>query len=181
MLHPRGEVRAQVETALLQEQGLRDVASYHAVLRAIADGRTELNEIGRRAGMPIDTALRLKVDRLLALGYVEAHRNLGARAKEPYRYRLADPAQMFHTTFVAPFEAELARYSPAAVWKEQVLPRLDTYMGHVFERMGEQAYTRLRAKWRLPMVSEWGRWEGADREGKSLEIDIASRLSDGGY
>jgi AAA+ ATPase superfamily predicted ATPase len=179
MLHPRGEVRAQVETALLQEQGLRDVASYHALLRAIADGRTELNEIGQRAGLPTDTALRLKVERLVALGYVEAHRNLGAKAKEAYRYRLADPAQMFHATFVAPFEAELARYSPAAVWKEQVLPKLDTYMGHVFERMAEQAYTRLQAKWRLPMVSEWGRWEGVDRQGKSLEIDIASRLSDG--
>ncbi len=179
-LHPRGEVRAQVETALLQEQGLRDVASYHAVLRAIADGRTELNEIGQRAGMATDTALRQKVDRLIALGYVEAHRNLGAKPKEPYRYRLADPAQMFHTTFVAPFEAELARYSPKAVWTEQVLPRLDTYMGHVFERMVEQAYSRLRDRYRLPMVSEWSRWEGADREGRSLEIDIASVLSDGG-
>ncbi len=179
MLHPRGEVRAQVETALLQEQGLREVGSYHAVLRAIAGGRTELNEIGQRAGMPTDTALRQKVERLIALGYVEARRNLGARPKEAFRYRLADPAQMFHSTFVAPYEAELARYNPKAVWTEQVLRRLDGYMGHVFERMVEQAYIRLRDKWRLPMVSQWGRWEGVDREGKSLEVDIASTLSDG--
>ncbi len=179
MLHPRGEVRAQVETALLQEQGLRDVASYNAILRAIAGGRTRLNEIGQRAGVPTDTSLRQKVDRLIALGYIEACRNLGARPKEPFRYRLADPAQMFHAAFVAPFEAELARYDPASVWKEQVLPRLDAYMGHVFERMVEQAYPRLREHWRLPMVSEWGRWEGVDRDRQSLEIDIASRLSDG--
>lgn len=58
MLHPRGEVRAQVETALLREQRLREVGSYHAVLRGIAGGRTELTEIGQRAGMPTDTALR---------------------------------------------------------------------------------------------------------------------------
>jgi hypothetical protein len=179
MLHPRGEVRAQVETALLQEQGLREVGSYHAVLRAIAGGRTELNEIGQRAGMPTDTALRQKMERLIALGYVEARRNLGARPKEAFRYRLADPAQMFHSTFVAPYEAELARYNPKAVWTEQVLPRLEGYMGHVFERMVEQAYVRLRDNWRLPMVSQWGRWEGVDREGKSLEVDIASTLSDG--
>lgn len=178
MLHPRGEVRAQVETALLQEQGLREIGSYHAVLRAIADGRTELNEIGQRAGLPTDTALRQKMERLIALGYVEARRNLGAKPKEAFRYRLADPAQMFHSAFVAPYEAELARYSPKAVWSEQVLPRLDTYMGHIFERMVEQAYVRLRDKWRLPMVSEWNRWEGVDRDGRSLEVDIASLLSD---
>ncbi|MBA3257991.1 MAG: hypothetical protein H0T68_00820 [Gemmatimonadales bacterium] len=86
---------------------------------------------------------------------------------------------MFHATFVAPFEAELARYPPKAVWTEQVLSYLDTYMGHIFERIVEQAYPRLRGKWRLPMVSEWGRWEGVDREGKSLEVDIASIASDG--
>src|SRR5207244_6762044 len=59
------------------------------------------------------------------------------------------------------------------------LPRLDSYMGHVFERMVEQAYTRLRDKRRLPMVSEWGSWEGTDRGGNSVEIDVASLLNDG--
>lgn len=179
MLHPRGEVRMQVETALLQEQGLRDIGSYNAILRAIADGRTDRNGIGQRAGIPNDTPLRDKLERLIDLGYLEARRNLGALPNAPYRYRLADPAQMFHSTFVAPLEAELARYDPAEVWTEQIVPRLDGYMGHIFERMVEQAYARLRSALKLPMVSEWGRWEGVDRERRSLEMDIASRLSNG--
>ena len=33
------------------------------------------------------------------------------------------------------------------------------------ERMAEQAYTRLRDKNGLPLVGEWGRWEGKDRAG----------------
>lgn len=32
----------------------------------------------------------------------------------------------------------------------------------------------------LPIVDGWGRWEGTDRSAESLEIDIVSRLADGG-
>jgi hypothetical protein len=35
MLAPRGEVRGLVETTILQEQGLREVSKYQAIMRAI--------------------------------------------------------------------------------------------------------------------------------------------------
>lgn len=177
MLAPRGEVRALVETALVQEQGLREVAKYTAILRAIGAGTTELNEIGQAAGLQGDTGLREKVERLIGLGYVEQRRNLGARPKDAYRYRLGDPAFMFYHEFVAQLATTLERNPPERVWREYVAPRLDTYMGHIFERMAEQAYARLGAK--LPMVREWGFWEGLDSERKPLEMDVASVLADG--
>jgi hypothetical protein len=44
MLAPRGEVRGLVETAILQEQGLREVSKYQAIMRAIGGGCTEHSE-----------------------------------------------------------------------------------------------------------------------------------------
>lgn len=179
MLNPAGEVRELVQTALLQEQGLRDIQKYVAILRAVGKGRTILNEIAQGAGLEPDTALREKLDRLIELDYVRTGRNLGAKAKEPYRYRVADPAFRFYYEFVAPLESALATQNPASVWEQHVAPNLDSYMGLIFESIVEEAYYRLQQKLNLPLVREWGRWEGVDRNREPLEIDIASTLMDG--
>lgn len=179
MLAPSGEVRELVRAALLQEQGLRDIPKYTAILRAIGRGRNTLNEIAQGAGLAMDTALREKLDRLVALDYVSAGRNLEAKSREPFRYRIADPALRFFYEFVAPWESVLDTQPVQAVWDRHIAPTLDGYMGLAFERMVEQAYYRLQGALDLPLVSEWGRWEGVDRNRQSLEIDIASRLADG--
>lgn len=179
MLAPRGEVRGLIETAILQEQGLRDIAKYQAIMRAIGGGCTELNQIGQRAGLPVDTPLRDKIERLIELQYVTPSRNLGAHSTVPFRYRLADPAFAFHYEFVRRHTALLERADPDQVWRHAIAPRLETYMGHVFERIAEQAYARLQRRRSLPLMREWSRWEGKDRDGRSLEMDIAAPLTDG--
>lgn len=178
-LSPRGEVRIQVETALDQETGLREVSAYHAVLSAVAEGRTTFNEIAQRSGLEPDTGLRVRLERLMQLGFVEARRNLGARRREPWRYRLADPAFVFHYGFVARLEAELERGDAGRVYARWVAPGLDAHLGLVFERIAEQAYYRLAPRRKLPSVREWGRWEGKDRRGDPVELDIATLLTDG--
>lgn len=52
-------------------------------------------------------------------------------------------------------------------------------MGYVFEQVVEQAYYRHQADLGLPIVREWGRWEGQDRNRDAIEIDIACELMDG--
>jgi AAA+ ATPase superfamily predicted ATPase len=178
-LAPRGEVRGLIETAILQEQGLRDIPKYQAILRAIGGGGTELNEIGQRAGLPSDTTLRDKVERLVGLEYVRPYRNLGAVTTMPFRYRIADPAFAFYYEFVTRYQAALERSEAAQIWRQAIAPQLDAYLGHVFEQMAEQAYHRLQTRLHLPVVMEWGRWEGKDRAGHSLELDIAATLTDG--
>lgn len=178
-LAPRGEVRGLVETAVLQEQELRHIPKYQAILRAIGGGGTDLNEIGQKAGLPSDTTLRDKVERLVGLGYVRQYRNLGAGSTVPFRYRIADPAFAFYYEFVPRHEAALERTEATQIWRQAIGPRLDGYLGPVFERIAEQAYYRLQPRLRLPVVNEWGRWEGKDRDGNSLELDIAATLTDG--
>lgn len=178
ILDPSGEVRELIQTALLREQGLREIPKYIAILRSIGHGRTELNEIAQASGLERDSSLRDKIDRLIGLDYVRADRNLGAKRTSPYRYRIADPAMRFFYDFVAPLENALAMQNPAAIWQKHIAPAFDTYMGHLFETIAEEAYFRLQETLDLPLVAEWGRWEGVDSTRAPLEIDIASILVD---
>ncbi|MDB4916544.1 MAG: hypothetical protein JWM95_4188 [Gemmatimonadetes bacterium] len=178
LLSPRGEVRQLVETALEQEEGLRDAGRYRAVLRAVADGCTERNEIAQRTGLPNDQALREKLSTLIELGYLEQRRNIDAKGNEPVRYGIADAAFRFYYKFVAPNASMLERYPASLLWKTKVAPALDTYMGMAFERMVTQAYDRRALSLDLPAVQRWGRWEGQDRARASLEIDVVARLTD---
>ena len=179
LLSPRGEVRALVETALDQEEGLRDVPKYRAILRAVAGGDTQRNTIAQRTGLANDQALRDKLETLISLGYVEERRNAEAKRNESVRYAIADAAFRFYHRFVAPNASALERYPAQQVWDSAVAPHLDSYMGLEFERIACQAYDRRAHERQLPLVRHWGRWEGVDRNRRSLEIDIVAQLTNG--
>lgn len=179
LLSPRGEVRMLVETALDQEEGLRDVSKYRAILRAVADGCTDRNEIAQRAGLSNDHGLREKLASLIQLGYLEERRNVDAKPNEAVRYQVADAAFRFYHRFVAPNVSLLERYPAAQVWETSVAPHLDSHMGLELERIATQAYDRRAPSAGLPLVQRWGRWEGTDRLRRPLEIDIVAELADG--
>lgn len=180
LLDPKGEVRQLVETALEQEEGLRDVSKYRAILRAVASGRTTRNEVAHGAGLGNDRALRDKLERLIELGYVETRENLDARPSAAVRYGVADAAFRFYERFVAPNRSVLERVPAERVWADAVAPELDGHMGHEFERVAVEAYDRRAGALGLPLVSEWGRWEGVDKNRQSVELDVVARLLGGG-
>jgi hypothetical protein len=180
LLAPGGEVRMLVETALDQEEGLRDISKYRAILRAVAGGSTKRNDIAQRTGLSNDAALRDKLTRLIELGYLDIRRNIDEKPNRAVRYGIADPAFRFHQRFVEPATSMLERYPADSVWTQSVLPELNTYMGIEFERIAVQAYDRRRGDLDLPLVKEWGRWEGLDRDRHPLEIDLVARLANGG-
>lgn len=179
LLSPRGEVRLLVETALDQEEGLRDVPKYRAILRAVADGCTERNAIAQRTGLANDYGLRAKLSTLIELGYLEERRNIDARPGEAVRYAIADAAFRFYHRFVAPNASILERYPSPDVWRSSVAPQLDAYIGFELERIATQAYDRRATSLALPFVHRWGRWEGADRRRQPLEVDIIAELTGG--
>jgi AAA+ ATPase superfamily predicted ATPase len=179
LLRPEAEVRELVQAVLLQEPGLRDVPKYVAILRAIGQGRPDMADVGRGAGLAPDGALRDKLERLIDLDYIRTSRNLGARPKDAYHYQIVDPAFRFFYQFVAPLASMLVTRGPLAVWNAFVAPALDPHMRGVFDDIVAQAYARLQSRVALPVVTEWGYWKGLDQAGQPLEVDIAAPLEDG--
>jgi hypothetical protein len=180
MLSPHGEVHVQLANLIEQEKGIRDTADYRAVLTAVAAGRTLTDEITDGAGLGGRVHVAQRALQILEeLGLIERDRNFGASERTPWRTRIADHALRFWYRFVLPNRSRLERDKINEVWKTSVAPSLDTYMGKTFETMARQAYTRYHEAWKLPVDSAWARWEGQDRNRRSIEMDIVASLDDG--
>jgi hypothetical protein len=181
LLAPDGLVRGQIETAIDQELGLRDVSTYRGILAAVGQGRPTGGEIAAAIGSRYDTPLRQKLERLIRLEYLERIRNFGAARNQPFSYRLADFAFRFYYGLVVPNESAVETAGARAVWKERLEPDAwPIYMGqHVFEDVVRQAYLHLQADHDVPTVGEWGYWQGRAPDGDPVEIDAVCRLLDG--
>jgi len=181
LLSPRGEVRLQLETALGQEEGLREFARYQGIMGAIGIKRRIIGEIAADVGQSLDGGFRRMVDRLIEMGYVETERNFDRGGNHPIRYRVADPALRMYYGLVLPNESAIASAGADTVWSERLADQVfPTYVGqHVFEDVVRQAYLRHHRAKELPAVEQWGRWCGHDRDRNDVEIDVVARLLDG--
>lgn len=181
LLSPDGRVRIQVESALEQEEGLRDIAKYRAILASIGLKRREVGQIAASLGQESDSPLKRMVKELVRLEYLEEERNFGGPRNQPVRYRMADPAQRFYYGLVLPNESGIASSGASTVWQRRLAgDAWPAYVGReVFEDVVRQAYLRHGPDRGLPPVEEWRRWEGRDRNGQPLEIDVVARLLDG--
>ncbi len=179
-LSPRGEIHLQMEHLIEQERGIRDPGVYRAVLDAVARGNTETNDIAQAAGLQ-DSPMRARraLETLVGLEFMERERNFEAGSRATWYNRIADPALRFWYRFVHPNRSRLETGDPKKVWAQSVEPELDRYMGKVFEKICRQALRRHREKWGVVDIAELGRWEGQDRNRRSIEIDLLCRLVDG--
>lgn len=179
ILSPNGEVRLQLETVLDQEEGLRDVAAYQAILTAVANGgkngRLSRGEIASTLGITNDSALRFKLDRLEGdLGLLEAADTYGDTTR---RYRVVDPALRFYYGLVLPNASAIDFVGPERVWRERLADQVfPSYIGLIAERVVAQATRRWTD---MPAVTGWSTWEGADRDRINREIDLVGETLDG--
>jgi AAA+ ATPase superfamily predicted ATPase len=181
MLSPRGPVHQQLRELIEQERAIREPGEYNSVLEAIGRGKVLVSEIVDRTKQD-PTSVRAILSRLehdLELIYRE--RNYGASKTTAFQHRIADPALAFWHRFVLPMRSRLELDQGEEVWDHHIAPYLDAYMGKVvFERMCWQAYVRLHQRWGLAGCELWSRWEGLDRNRRSIEIDMVGRLDTGG-
>lgn len=177
ILSPRGEVYLQLEHLIEQEKGIRQVADYNSILAAIAGGDHEIGRIAARTGLDLN-AVRVALKTLEDLEYVWRERNFAAPRTAAYQYRIADNAVAFWFRFVQANRSRLQTGAVREVWEHHIQPHLDAYMGKVFERICYQAFTRYHARWGLAGATNWARWEGHDRNHRSIEIDAVAQLDD---
>lgn len=165
-------------THLLQAE-LNQIARYASILRAIADGCTQLKDIAGRV-LPSNesgSALTSYLATLQGLRLINAAHSLDVRDPERRRnarYCLEDPFLAFHYRFVLPNLSAIQAGHGRAAYRDAIAPHLDAYMGQWFEVICRQ-WVRFYADERLPSV--------AQRVGKiwtgDYDIDVAGELLDG--
>ncbi len=171
----KGEPLYEDPLHLLREgEGIRDPGSYLAILRAIAGGATQYNEIATRAGLPSGN-LSSRLARLEQLGYVATWRPLapGARGRRA-SYRIADPYFRFYFRYVFPNRSRLERGRADEV-ADEVLADLDNLMGRAFEDCCRTWVGRYADEREVGRSEQLGSWWSRDGQ---VEIDVVGVAKD---
>ena len=139
-----------------------------AILRAIAHGRTKLNEIVQDSGVGERNVVSRYVDILRELKLVE--REVPVTEKRPDRsrrglYRLTDQYLRFWFRFVHPNRSLIEEGFADEVVEKRVLPFMSEFVGPVFERVAMEYLQRQARQGALDFMPERiGRWWDADNE-----------------
>jgi len=168
VLNPAAVLFSEARFLLMEE--LREPRNYFSILRAIAFGKTRLNEIAQEAGLPPRTVSKY-LDVLQGLRLVERRVPVTERRPERSRqglYRIADNYLAFWFRFVLPHQSYLEEGRGDWVLQERVLPTLSEYAGPRFEEICRQFLQRHRGSALVPVnfdsVGAW--WSGGE------EIDV---------
>ena len=180
-LAPDGLVHTRVRTQLDQEEGLRQTQQYRAVLASVGLGARTAGEIASKMGRSSDSSLKRLVAQLEDMAYLTSELDFEEARTRGLRYRLADPAARFHYRIALRAESAAVVFGAEHVWNTQIEPEMfPNYVGrHVFEDVARQAYLRRAVEAGLPLVPQWQRWQGTDRTGARIDIDMAGRTLDG--
>jgi uncharacterized protein len=114
------------------ESAIREPGNYYEVVRAIARGATQFNEILQRSKISSGQLLNNRLDRLAKLRYVEQRQPLGGNGSA--NWSVSDPFFRFWFRYVYPNRSRLQRGRVDEVCKA-ILADIDNHMGGVFEQV----------------------------------------------
>ena len=114
------------------ENAIREPGNYYEVLRSIARGATQFNEILQRSKAPSGQLLTSRLERLATLGYIAQRRPLGGNGTTSWS--VSDPFFRFWFRYVYPNRSRLQRGRVEEVC-EMILADLDNHMGFIFEQV----------------------------------------------
>lgn len=164
------------ETSNLLKQELKDPASYHSIISAIATGSSRMNEIATKTGLE-SSGCSNQIGTLIALGIVKKEYPItDPPTGRKTIYRLEDSMFRFWYRFVRPNISSISRGMGRQVYETQVKYQLNDFMGSVFEEMCQQYLFIPDVFMELPMIlGNVGRWWGNNKvEKRQEEIDIMS-------
>lgn len=166
--------RLYEEPSNLLKQELREPATYHSIISAIAQGASKLNEIATKTGIETSAASAF-LNALISLGLVRKE----IPVTEPVTsrktiYRLEDQMFRFWYQFVSPNVSNIVWGLGKQVYQSTVKPRLNNYMGLTFEEICKQYLYQPQVIANLPFLwQKLGRWWGSNVKTKQQEeIDL---------
>lgn len=164
------------EPRFLLQQELRDSSRHFAILTALANHRTRVNEIAQASGIPV-TSVTFYLNTLQEMGLIT--RLTPATERNPERsrqgiYQIADPFFRFWFRYVYPNRSLLERGETEQV-QRKVEIELEQFTGPVFETICREYVWRLHENGRLGFTPHTvgGWWSRHD------EIDVAAIGEDG--
>ncbi|WP_436345262.1 ATP-binding protein [Natronorubrum sp. FCH18a] len=170
VLSEHGVLHNEPEFLLRTEFGIREPQTYYTILRAIATGKRESNEIADFAGVD-SNAPSSYLSKLRRLRLIERDIPVTANpnATRKSRYRLNEPLFNFWFQYVYGQEGKIAQLGDDA-YEQLVEPSFSEYMGTMFERVCQNALPSLLPK-TYQGIGYW--WHDHH------ELDVVGLASDG--
>ena len=166
------------EPGNLLKQELREPAIYNAIIKAIAEGASRMNDIKMKVGEE-NSVVSKYLKTLIGLGIAKKETPITEKPGKKTIYLLADNFFRFWYRFVpinmsAIDSGRIAKTYPHAV--KQYLP---DYMGLIYEKMCQDYLLYYSDS--LPIeLSEIGQWWGTDpKKKKQIQIDIVGTPVEG--
>ncbi len=179
ILERQGLLFAEPRLLLLEE--LREPRNYFSILRAIAFGRTRLNEIAVGAGVGNSSVTARYLDILQQMHLIQ--RRVPATETQPEKskkglYHIADGFLRFWFRYVHPYQSSLDLGMAAGILEQRVKPTFDQFVGYAFEEAARAYLAQQARSGELGFLPERiGSWWDPQGEMDVLAIsDSAERL-----
>ena len=169
------------EPRLLLMEELREPRNYFSILRAIAQGRTRLNEIAQGAGIGDVTAVARYLDILQQMRLIT--RRVPATETQPEKskkgiYQIDDHFLRFWFRYVHPNQSSLDLGLADAILQKRIKPDLDHFVATAFEEAAITFTGRLAQAGELDFYPERiGGWWNRDAEIDVLAINLSEKIA----
>jgi AAA+ ATPase superfamily predicted ATPase len=170
ILDPQGGTLFSEPRLLLMEE-LREPRNYFSILRAIAQGRTRLNEIAQASGVGETSSVSRYLDILQQMHLVT--RRVPATESQPEKskkglYQIDDHFLRFWFRYVHPNQSALDLGLSQAILDQRIRPDLDHFAAAAFEEAAQMHIARLAQAGKLNFIPEriGGWWD------RTAEIDV---------
>ena len=156
------------EPRLLLLEELREPRNYFSILRAIAQGRTRLNEITQASGVGTVNSVARYLDILQQMRLIT--RRVPATEKQPEKskkglYQIDDHFLRFWFRYVHPNQSEFELGLKDAIFEQRILPDMDHFAAAAFETAAQSFVAHLAKTGRLAFLPERvGAWWDRDAE-----------------
>ncbi|MEN4012471.1 MAG: ATP-binding protein [Bellilinea sp.] len=169
------------EPRLLLMEELREPRNYFSLLRAIAQGRTRLNEIAQGAGIGDVTTVARYLDILQQMRLIT--RCVPATETQPEKskkgiYQIDDHFMRFWFRYVHPNQSSLDLGLADAILQQRIKPDLDHFVATAFEEAAIAFTGCLAQAGQLDFFPERiGGWWNRDAEIDVLAINLTEKIA----
>ena len=159
------------EPGNLLKQELREPAIYNAIIKAIAEGASRMNDIKMKIGED-NSVVAKYLKTLIDLGIVKKETPIAEKPGKKTIYMLSDHFFRFWYRFVPVNMSAIDSGKILKTYPHAVKQYLPDYMGLIFEKMC-QDYLLYYSDSLAIELSEIGQWWGTDpKKKKQIQIDI---------